>query len=143
MGSMINGIRLFIVGTDTLKDTLFDRLKLTEFGPGYCHFPDHAAYTEDDGEYFKGLTAEKRVPKWDRGVLLGYYYRKIRSRNEPLDVRIYASAALAILNPNLETLSVMPHEPAPAHAAQARHPSTWIHPQRDAAPRSGWIKRGR
>ena len=143
MGNMINGIRLFLVGVDTLKDTLFDRLKLTEFGPGYCHFPDQSAYTEDEGEYFKGLTAEERVNKWERGVLLGSYYRKTRSRNEPLDIRIYAMAALAILNPNLDTVTVMRHEPTPMPTVSARTPAIWIHPQRETRPRSGWIKRGR
>jgi|CXWL01.1.fsa_nt_gi phage terminase large subunit GpA-like protein len=144
-GSTINGIRLFIVGTDTLKDTLFDRLKLTEFGPGYCHFPDQAAYTEDEKEYFKQLTAEERVNKWDRGVLVGSSYRKKRSRNEALDLRIYAMAALSILNPNLEKLTVMHHEPAPASppADALREPEAWVYSQRVAKPRSSWMKRER
>jgi len=142
MGSIINGIRLFIIGTDTLKDTLFDRLKLTEFGPGYCHFPDHPAYTEDEGEYFKGLTAEERVNKFERGVLLGSHYRKTRSRNEPLDLRVYAMAALAILNPNLDLLTVM-HPEQPPVPTPARKPSNWVRSEREARLRSGWMNRGR
>lgn len=141
MGSLINGVRLFIAGVDTSKDTLFDRLKLTEHGGGFCHFPNLPAYTEDGGEYFKQLTAEERVNKWERGVLVGAYYRKKRSRNEALDLRIYAMTALAILNPNLETLTVARPDPAPTAPSPARTPSNWIHPQREANPRSGWINR--
>lgn len=143
MGSTINGIRLFMAGTDTSKDTLFDRLKLTEFGPGYCHFPNLTAYTEDEHEYFKQLTAEERVPKWDKGVLIGSYYRKKRSRNEALDLRIYAMTALAILNPNLDTLSVMRHEPPAAPVAADQDRSTWVHRNPEARPRSNWVKRDR
>lgn len=139
MGSMINGIRLFLAGTDTSKDTLFDRLKLTEYGPGYCHFPDLPAYTEDEYEYFKQLTAEERVNKWERGVLLGSYYRKKRSRNEALDIRIYAMTALAILNPNLDTLTAMRDEP-PA-PPPPRTPAPWVRTPRETNTkrRTGWI----
>ena len=143
MGSIINGIRLFLAGTDTSKDTLFDRLKLEDFGPGYCHFPNLTAYTEDEFEYFKQLTAEERVNKWERGVLMGSYYRKKRSRNEALDLRIYAMTALAILNPNLDTLTVMRHEPPPAPAPVDPDRSSWVHRDPEARPRTSWVKRDR
>ncbi len=143
MGSTVNGIRLFLAGTDTSKDTLFDRLKLEDFGPGYCHFPNLTAYTEDEFEYFKQLTAEERVNKWERGVLMGSYYRKKRSRNEALDLRIYAMTALAILNPNLDTLTVMRHEPPPAPAPVDPDRSSWVHRNPEARPRTSWVKRDR
>ena len=102
VGSMINRVRLFLVGTDTAKDTLFSRLQLHEFGPGYCHFPKTPRY---DAEYFQQLTAETKRSKYSKGVLIGYHYVKTRARNEALDLRIYNMAALAILNPNLAVLA--------------------------------------
>lgn len=100
--SNLGNVSLYAVGTDTGKDTVFSRLKLDEFGPGYCHFP--AADTYDE-EYFAQLTSEEKRSKYDKGVLQGTYYKKIRARNEALDLKVYNLAALAILNPNLTALA--------------------------------------
>ena len=54
---------------------------------GYCHFPE---YGED---YFKQLTAEQLVEKKDRLGFSKPEWRKMRERNEALDVRILARAA--------------------------------------------------
>lgn len=96
--SNIAKINLFSVGTDTAKDTIFSRLKIVDFGPGYMHFPNIDRY---DAEYFAQLTAESRVPKYHKGVPIGTVYKKLRARNEVLDIRVYNMAILAILNPNL------------------------------------------
>lgn len=95
-------VNLFSVGTEAAKDTIFARLKLTEFGPGYMHYPEMAAYDE---EYFAQLTAESRVPKYERGVLVGFVYKKNRTRNETLDLWAGNVVAMAILNPNLRSLA--------------------------------------
>lgn len=100
--SNYGGVNLFAIGSDTGKDTLFSRLKLDTFGPGYCHFPDGPSY---DDEYFAQLTSEEKRSKYDRGVLQGTYYKKIRARNEALDLKVLNMAALAILNPNLSALA--------------------------------------
>ena len=72
-------------------------------GPNYCHFPSNpeAGYTE---EYFKGLTAEKKVVRFVKGRLKEYWEIKDKEhkRNEPLDLRNYATAALAISRPVLK-----------------------------------------
>ena len=94
-------VRLFLIGTDTAKDTLFANFKIEAAGPGYCHFPDLPNY---DDEYFAQLTAEEKREKIVRGVVMGHYYRKTRKRNEALDLRIYNQAALAVLNPNMERI---------------------------------------
>jgi len=103
-GERINGVRIYLIGTDTAKDTLFQRLMLEQPGPGYLHFPDRPEYQE---QYFAGLTAEERKEKWHRGVLLGWCYKKKpgQRRNEPLDLKVYNLAALKLLNPNLEQLA--------------------------------------
>lgn len=99
------GARLWMVGTSLIKDMLFPMLKVEEAGAGYCHFP-----TGYDAEYFKQLTAEKRVKKvkkFDKNDPHGYsqwVYKKIRARNEALDCRVYAMAAAFWLNPNFDSL---------------------------------------
>ena len=95
----IGKIKLFPVGVDTVKAELFSRFKITEPGPGYCHFPEGR-----DPEYYKQLTAEKIKIKYHKGFARREFV-KIRTRNEALDVRVYAMAALGILNLNLNTLA--------------------------------------
>jgi len=90
---------LFPVGVDTTKDLLFARLRIDEYGPGYIHFPDNL-----EDEYFKQLTAEKIVTKFTRGYKKRIF-KKIRDRNEALDCFVYAMAALAILNVDVNTLA--------------------------------------
>jgi phage terminase large subunit GpA-like protein len=59
------------------------------------------------------LTAEKRVVRQVNGRPRLYWVKlNSRSRNEPLDLRVYATAALEILNVNLDRLA--------ANLAQAR-----------------------
>jgi phage terminase large subunit GpA-like protein len=94
-------VHLYHLGTVAAKDTIFPRLKLTEPGPGYMHFPESPAYDE---EYFKQLAGEEKRSKYDRGVLTGYFYKKIRARNEALDLKVYNLAAVCLLNPNWEKL---------------------------------------
>lgn len=100
--SNYGNVMLYPVGTDTAKDTIFSRLKLDSFGPGYCHFPHAQTY---DDEYFAQLTSEEKRSKYEKGILQGTYYKKIRARNEALDLKVYNLAAYAILNPNMTALA--------------------------------------
>lgn len=93
---------LFTLGVDTGKAILYQRLAVEEPGPNYCHFPEDEGrgYTE---EYFKGLTSEKMVMTYKKGR--AQYVWKVKKgikRNEPLDIRNYATAALEITNPILK-----------------------------------------
>ncbi|MGJ0848272.1 phage terminase large subunit family protein [Tissierella praeacuta] len=95
---------LFTIGVDQGKQLLVTRLK-TEFeGPGYCHFPreKEKGYNE---AYFEGLTSERRVIKYSKGRPKVEWIKKEGVNNEPFDLRNYATAALEILNPNLEKLA--------------------------------------
>lgn len=96
----IGKIKLFPVGVDTIKYELFSRLKITEHGAGYCHFPEGR-----DPEYYKQLTAEKIATRYHKGFARREFV-KTRTRNEALDVRVYAKAALALLNINLNSLAM-------------------------------------
>ena len=89
-------VALYMVGTDTAKESIFHRLEIDEPGPGYCHFPK--GY---DQEYFKQLTSEKSVLR--KGVKVWIKKSEGRS-NEALDLRVYNLAALAIAAPPLEKL---------------------------------------
>lgn len=91
----ISKIQLFPVGTHTAKDAVFRWLAIDEPGPGYCHFSFDA-----DSTYFRGLTAEERRTRYHRGFKK-IEYHKIRPRNEPLDCRVYALAALEALGIDL------------------------------------------
>lgn len=86
-----NGVNLYMIGTDTIKNLLFSRLLIDEKGPGYVHFP-----MKLDEEYFKQLTAEKRKPKFVKGFKK-YEWIKTRKRNEQLDLFVYNIAALYII----------------------------------------------
>ncbi|MBS6063668.1 MAG: phage terminase large subunit family protein [Peptostreptococcaceae bacterium] len=93
---------LFTLGVDSGKATLYQRLALQELGPNYCHFPsgEGRGYNED---YFKGLTAEKMVMTYKKGrAQYEWRLKKGYKRNEPLDIRNYATAALEITNPVLK-----------------------------------------
>lgn len=92
-------VKLFTVGTDTAKQTIYSRLKMDEPGAGYMHFP-----ISRDEEYFKQLTAEKIITKYNKGFPRRVWV-KTRARNEALDCRVYAMAALAILSPNFEKIA--------------------------------------
>lgn len=93
---------LFIIGVDAGKALLYQRLKHETKGPNYCHFPlnEECGYDED---YFRGLTAEKMVVRFRRGrqVVVWEIKDSSHKRNEPLDLRNYATAALEIANPVL------------------------------------------
>jgi len=94
----IGKINLFPVGTDTAKEVVYARLKISDEGEGYCHFP-----VDRGEEYFRMLTAEKKVTRYFKGRPRTEW-AKIRTRNEALDCRVYATAALSILNLNLEAV---------------------------------------
>lgn len=92
---------LVMVGTDTLKETIYSRLRLEQPGPGYMHYPIGRGYDE---EYFIQLTSETVSTKWEKGKLKRKWEKK-RERNEALDIRVYAFAALHIINANWNKLA--------------------------------------
>lgn len=99
-------VYLYQVGTEAAKDAIYGYLQVKEMGPGYCHFPEHY-----DEEYFKQLTSEKRVEKFEKGKK-EIRYVPLRARNEALDCRVYASAALALLEPDWDQLQIQHNEKA-------------------------------
>ena len=82
-------VPLFTLGVDAAKEAIFSRLKLGEPGPGYCHFP-----MQRDSEYFKQLTAEHVVTRFQKGLPIREWRKRDNDRNEALDCRVYAMSAL-------------------------------------------------
>lgn len=78
------GVRLWFVGTDTAKDLLHERFKLTGDGPGRIHLSKHL-----DEDVFKQLTNECRVLM---KTASGEEYRWVKTpgtRVEDLDCAVY------------------------------------------------------
>ncbi len=95
---------LFILGVDDGKSKIMSRLRVEEPGDGYCHFPrdESRGYTRT---YFKGLISEKLVRRKSNGqIKLCWVKTSEKGRNEPFDVRNYATAAKEILKPNYDAL---------------------------------------
>ena len=101
------------IQTGQFKSTLYNYLKKSipdEGLPpmGYCHFP--ASYGE---KYFKMLTAEELVPERMNNGGTRYVWKPIKDRgkrNEALDCRVYAMAALHVFK---DLVMGEAEEPAP------------------------------
>lgn len=122
-------LRFYPLGVDTAKEVVYSRLRITEPGPGYYHFP-----AERDREYFLQLTGEKQVTRFTKGAARREWV-KIRSRNEALDCNVYALAAVKLLSPDFEQLQHSmffapreePDQPAaPAVTAEPAQEQSWI-----------------
>jgi len=88
---------LYGIGADSAKEAIFARLSV-ENELTTLHF-----CSDLDEEYFKQLTAEKRVTKFVRGRK-NLVWKQIRPRNEALDTLVYNFAAIYILNPNFNSI---------------------------------------
>lgn len=89
---------LFTLGVDTGKSLLLQRLRVEEEGPGYCHFPKEESKGYNEA-YFVSLTSEKQVLRYKKGRPVFVWELKdkgIHKRNEALDCRNYATAAIEI-----------------------------------------------
>jgi phage terminase large subunit GpA-like protein len=88
-----HGVKLWDVGTDTAKDLIHGRLKVTQPGAGYVHFSKDLP-----PPFYTGLTIEQRVLQ---KTATGAVYRWINpshGRNEPLDCTVYALFAAQALD---------------------------------------------
>jgi len=94
-------IPVAIINADKCKDTVFQRLKREETGPGYFHFPPWL------GEwFFNELTYEERDTK-------GHWSKPGKGNNEAFDLCGYGEPAVRLLKAHKETFWINP----PAWAA--------------------------
>ncbi len=80
---------VYVIGVDALKEAFAARVAVSEPGPGYCHFPDGR-----DATWFAQLTAERIVTRYRKGRAVREWIKRPDDRNEALDARVYALAAL-------------------------------------------------
>jgi phage terminase large subunit GpA-like protein len=79
-----------VVGVDGLKHQLLGRLRSADpFGPGAIHLP-----SDREEWWAAGLLAERPVREWRGRAPRVIWIADRNVRNEPLDCRIYATAAL-------------------------------------------------
>ena len=91
------GLRLWTVSVDVFKAEFYRQLWLSlldegGFPPGWVHLPDGISVEE-----VKQLVAEQLVSVKNRMGFARLEWQPVRPRNEQLDMRVYARAALSVL----------------------------------------------
>lgn len=117
-------IWLFRVFVDEMKRKVYSNLRIPTPGPGYCNFPQKPEY---DVNYFKMLTVETLREKVVNSNKVLYWYKPEKARNEALDCRVYARAALLIIKVDLDQMAAANvvlggTMQAPANRPQNNHP---------------------
>ena len=96
--TMQRGVPLTLLGVNEGKDEVYSRLMIEKPGAQYCHFGSDDKYIRRRGydeSYFRGLTAEHKVRHQSGGMLYDQWEPVSKhARNEPLDLRVYALAAM-------------------------------------------------
>lgn len=87
------GVYLTMIGTDTAKEVITNRLLIANPGPGFIHFPLNEQFDET---YFKHLTNERKVSKYVKGRRTIVWDAGGR-RNEPFDLKVLNLAAIRLL----------------------------------------------
>ncbi|QAU22881.1 phage terminase large subunit family protein [Dyella sp. M7H15-1] len=116
-GKNARKVDLFRVGVDEAKKIIMRRLTIDAPGPGYMHTP-----VGRSRDWYDQLTAEKLVTRYVKGQPVREWRKSDKARNEALDCRVYAYAALKIAQPNLakraERLAMLtPGTPPPRQRA--------------------------
>jgi phage terminase large subunit GpA-like protein len=151
-----NNNRVWLVGVDTGKDTIYGRLKIKPHAPershlprpGLIHFPlpnDATGTAGFNTDYYGQLTAERVETRYREGKPYRVWVLPPGKRNEALDTFVYALAArmsLAHIKLRAPTPSEMSDDDAPAprpapaviHAPPPRDvPSPVLAPAKPAA----------
>lgn len=109
--------RPVIIGVNTAKDTIRNRLHAEAPGPGFMHFP-----ADRDIGYFEQLTSERSIVKVANGQKYRVWDLPAGRANEALDCRVYAYAALCGLTHFGLQLNKRADQVAPASDAMAPAP---------------------
>lgn len=135
-------VALVMIGVDSGKQYVMDRLSIETPGPKYFHFPRDQKDSTDllrasrgyDSIYFRGLLAEEKRAKKKNGRVIWSWENVAKDkRNEPLDLRVYNLAALASINPDFEKVKeALTMQGEPAERIRKQRPK----------PKFGVIKKG-
>jgi phage terminase large subunit GpA-like protein len=142
------GVTLYQVGTDGLKNTIHSRLRNCDAGPGAFHFGLSGTM-----EYMQGLTCEKQVVRYVKGYAVREWVKTSGARNEPLDLLVYCLSLLHLAYRKFNRVKMWDQLAANLTLAQPKLPSTaavessvkdngkrkggWI--DRDRGRRGGWL----
>ena len=132
-GKNARKVDLFGVGTDEAKLIVMRRLAIERPGPGYCHIPVDRA---DLAEWCKQITAEKLILRYVKGQPVREFHKPDKARNEALDCRGYALAALKIMQPSLRRLrdKLMASSNSQAASPASAQPAHVVLPVKENAP---------
>jgi phage terminase large subunit GpA-like protein len=95
------------INVDAVKDRIFKLLKRTRDRKPDDKAPvAHFSSRYCDENYFEGLVSEKPVQEYDKklGLKIAWKKKSKAIRNEPLDIFVYAWAAMESALPNFEML---------------------------------------
>jgi len=93
-------VHLHLVAVDQAKDTIYGRLGISAPGRGYCHFPEAR-----EPIYYEQLTGERKLIEKDPKGFPRRVWKAIEGRrNEALDCRVYAYAAMILRSPRWDAL---------------------------------------
>lgn len=149
-----HSIPLVLLGTDSGKQYIMDRLSIEVPGAKYMHFPLNKAETKNvngdlvteilrnrgyDRIYFRGLISEELVPRKHNGVIVMRWENIAKDRrNEPLDLAVYNLACLQSIGPDFSILEQMlQNKSEVAEVAKITPPA-----KKTIKKRYGCIKRG-
>lgn len=132
------------VGVTVAKTSIYDRLLLPAPGPRTFHYPKGHGY---DLDHFRQLTSEKRKVRYSHGVPYFIFEKPTTAtRNEALDITVYAYAAMHSLQPigwtrlaeNLSKRATKKDDEPPAQSSEGSPPPPAAQPRRIAIPRRNW-----
>ena len=116
-GQSVGQTWLYSIGVDAGKADIMGALKVQEPGPKYCHFPKGVDRGYDNA-FFTGLLSEKLVMKSERGRTRWAWVKLPgHERNEALDCRNYAMAALRVLDPDMDKVAARLRQKADSKAS--------------------------
>jgi len=107
-------IALFNIGVDSAKDIIYGRLRVVKPGPGFCHFP-----ADREGAWFEQITSEIVITRYVKGFPVRSWVPKPNTRQEALDCRVYAFAALRSMSISWGKVQKLRQQQA--EAEQRRH----------------------
>ena len=138
-GQAIGQTWLYSIGVDAGKADIYGALKVQEAGPKYCHFPKGVDRGYDNA-FFTGLLSEKLVMKSERGRTRWAWVKLPgHERNEALDCRNYAMAALRVLDPDMDKVEARLRQKAEGKSqVQAPEPKRRKKVSRSAASVDDW-----
>lgn len=87
---------VFSVGVDTIKDMVYSRWSIPAGEPGACHLPADPETGYDEG-WAAQVTSEQKQTRYKAGRPYGVWFLPAGKRNEALDCRVYATAAMRSL----------------------------------------------